>query len=193
MLTKSVKSVISVELKQVAKKSVQSVRSVSYNIIRIVSSASHNLIYAKVPAPCTFAFYELIIRELCSVGTSALCLHYPTLACTYLTLCLHYTCTCLHCLHSSYTASTLACTYTHEILRALLRITAKGGRKNFRSNRKFYHPMHSRRPGTTINTTSLRCAIMHLCNHAKHLCHQSNTCADRCVCKSNCYLHTRKP
>lgn len=26
--------------------------------------------------------------------------------------------------------------------------------------------MHSRRPGTTINATSLRCAIMHLCNHA---------------------------
>lgn len=26
--------------------------------------------------------------------------------------------------------------------------------------------MHSRRPGTTINTTSLRCAIKHLCNHA---------------------------
>lgn len=26
--------------------------------------------------------------------------------------------------------------------------------------------MHSRRSGTTINATSLRCAIMHLCNHA---------------------------
>lgn len=26
--------------------------------------------------------------------------------------------------------------------------------------------MHSRRPGTTINITSLRCAIKHLCNHA---------------------------
>lgn len=26
--------------------------------------------------------------------------------------------------------------------------------------------MHARRPGTTINTTSLRCAIKHLCNHA---------------------------
>lgn len=26
--------------------------------------------------------------------------------------------------------------------------------------------MHSRRPGTTINATSLRCAIKHLCNHA---------------------------
>ena len=99
MLTKSVKSVISVELKQVAKKSVQSVRSVSCNIIRIVSSASHNLIYAKVPASCTLLFYELIIRELCSVGTSALYLHLPalilhlsTLACTvytHLTLHLH--------------------------------------------------------------------------------------------------------
>ena len=97
MLTKSVNSVISVELKQVAKKSVQSVRSVSYNIIRIVSSASHNLIYAKVPAPCTFAFYELIIKELCSVGTSALCLH-------LLALILHL--------------SALACTvYTHLALR----------------------------------------------------------------------------
>lgn len=26
--------------------------------------------------------------------------------------------------------------------------------------------MHARRPGTTINTTSLRCAIKHLYNHA---------------------------
>lgn len=26
--------------------------------------------------------------------------------------------------------------------------------------------MHARRPGTTINATSLRCAIKHLCNHA---------------------------
>lgn len=30
--------------------------------------------------------------------------------------------------------------------------------------------MHARRPGTTINTTSLRCAI-------KHLCNQANICA----------------
>lgn len=161
-------------------------RSVSYNIIRIVSSANHNLIYAKVPAPCTFAFYELIIRELCSVGTSALCLHYPTLACTYLALCLHYTCTVLALAYTDSIVSTLACTYTHEFLRALLRITAKGGRKNFRSNGKFYRPIHSRRPGTTINTTSLCCAC-------KHLCNQANICADRCVCKSNCYLHTRNP
>ena len=45
--------------------------------------------------------------------------------------------------------------------------------------------MHPHRPGTTINTTSLWCAC-------KHLCNQANICADRCVCKSNCYLHTRK-
>lgn len=46
--------------------------------------------------------------------------------------------------------------------------------------------MHPHRPGTTINTTSLWCAC-------KHLCNQANICADRCVCKSNCYLHTRNP
>ena len=51
MLTKSVKSVISVVLKHVAqaKKSVQSVRSVSFNI-RMVLLDSNNLVYEH----CTF-------------------------------------------------------------------------------------------------------------------------------------------
>lgn len=58
--------------------------------------------------------------------------------------------------------------------------------KTFGATEKFYQPMHSHRPGTTINTTLLWCAC-------KHLCNQANICADRCVCKSNCYLHTRNP
>ena len=83
MLTKSVKSVISVVLKHVAwaKKSVQSVRSVCYNI-RMVSTDSNN--FGKPCHDCFMSFClhsalftctTLIINALQSVDKSALCIH----------------------------------------------------------------------------------------------------------------------
>ena len=138
MLTKSVKSVISVVLKHVAwaKKSVQSVRSVCYNI-RMVSTDSNNFekpcpwqFFVILPALCTFYLhytdYQCVTecRRVCTLHThylhlSTISLHSSALACTAVyTLTLY-----LHLLTLACTLSTLTCTHFHFIYTYLHSLT----------------------------------------------------------------------